>query len=230
MDEQKYPIAEIFRSPQGEGVWSGVAMTFVRFAGCNVGKPYTNPERVALASNPLAVIHPYQEKCVDAFGNAFSCDTNFHKTASMTVQEIVDVCDGCERVCLTGGEPLLHNLLPLIEALRLANKLTHIETSGTLSTAPYVDKAWITISPKQGYLVDELENANEIKVLVGEGFNEAKFIEAFGKYIEWSMVCISPINYEHQINHDNVGLCLDLQRRHTKLRLSLQLHKVIGCR
>ncbi len=34
----KYPLAERFKAPQGEGLFTGTPMAFVRLVGCSVGK------------------------------------------------------------------------------------------------------------------------------------------------------------------------------------------------
>ena len=79
-EEQKYPISEIFTSPQGEGVYAGAMMTFIRLAGCTVGKPFPK-EKYQSRKDPIEGAHNipglavYTEKCTLYDGREFACDT-----------------------------------------------------------------------------------------------------------------------------------------------------------
>lgn len=226
------PIAEIFTSPQGEGYWTGVLCTFVRLAGCNVGRPYTTQERLS-----LNVLQPHQEKCTAWNGETFACDTDYKKTRSMTVYEILKEVGDVPRMLLTGGEPLMHDVDPLIQLAWARGKYVHIETSGTkmlpsYRRSSYTDpanyKLWIAVSPKQGYLPEMLDIANEIRVLVNKDTDEEKLIGEFEKYI--SKLFISAINDEHSFNMDSIRKCLAMQLKYPKLRISVQTHKILECR
>jgi organic radical activating enzyme len=227
----KYPIAETFKSPQGEGQFTGTYFAFIRFAGCTVGKPYTAAERIAIGAKV------YQEKCTAAIGNeSFACDTNYKMAAKMSVSELVDFVGDTEHVCLTGGEPLMHDLEPLVTQFLRRGKMIHIETSGTkrfdnlLSAAvPYgVWKIWVAISPKAGYIPDLLNAADEIKVLYGDRFTEEEFIQKFGHILH--KVWIQPINDENTLNMANVKKCIALQAKYPAIRISVQTHKILGVR
>src|SRR5579864_2811065 len=78
-----YPVAEIFQSIQGEGRWQGTPMTFIRLAGCTVGKPYSAEARKTLGL-PI-----YVEKCCDVFGTGFPCDTDYRVKQRLTEGDIV---------------------------------------------------------------------------------------------------------------------------------------------
>jgi organic radical activating enzyme len=246
MAEQSYPIAECFESPQGEGLFAGSLMCFLRLAGCNVGKPYTAEEKKLLPNSS-----PYQEKCSSWEGNVcFECDTDFRTKYRATIEFILKepLIANAKRVCLTGGEPLIHDLKPLATALALAGKKVHIETSGTkpltvLRLTPqerlrrsnneletFAERAlerslWITVSPKKDYLPESLELADEIKVLVGENFNETLFLQHFERYINSDKFWIQPINDEFTVRMENVKRCLELQQKYKSLRISTQAHK-----
>lgn len=224
MSTDTLPVAEIFKSPQGEGRWAGTYMAFVRLAGCNVGKPFTQEER---SRHDLQV---YQEKCHDWQGNEFACDTNYIMSKRMSIEEIMDAVGDTKRICLTGGEPLMHYVRPLLEAAFEAQKYVHIETSGTKLITVKSSRMWICISPKQGYIKENLNLADEIKLLIGFGYNEEKLIEEFGSFIELGKVCISPVNGEHDLDRANMKRCLALQVKYPDLRLSLQSHKIWGVR
>lgn len=217
----RYPISEIFQSIQGEGQFAGTAMTFIRFAGCTVGKPYAPSARNALG------LQPYQERCCDWAGNNFSCDTNYRQHARLTVEEIVSEVGDAKRVCLTGGEPLMHDLDPLIRALK---PHIHIETSGTieLTSAALLAESWVTVSPKFGCLDSMLAKANEVKILVGQSFDEQKFTSKYRYY--FNTIWVQPINQEHEIDQLNLQRCVQLVLKYPQIRLSSQLHKLWKCR
>lgn len=136
-------ISEVFSSIQGEGLRQGNPTHFIRLAGCNL-------------------------KC------AF-CDTRSAWTggADLTLEEILQRVRALDRdapadwVCLTGGEPLLQAVGPLIRKLRAEGFRIQVETNATLERPLRVD--WWTVSPKppryavrKGYL----EKAREVKLVV----------------------------------------------------------------
>jgi 7-carboxy-7-deazaguanine synthase len=226
-----YPIAECFNSPQGEGAFAGSLFTFIRFAGCNVGKPYTVEQRAEinakLAGSELPILAPYMERCETQLGISFSCDTRYSLSYKASVEQLVQSCEGALRVCLTGGEPLLHDLLPLMAALHAQGKKLHLETSGThaLDTIRNCGmEVWIAVSPKIGCLSSSLELADELKILVGPEFAEVEFGKLYGAYMD--KVWLQPINYEHAIDMTNVRRCLALQEKYPLCRLSTQAHKL----
>lgn len=229
-----YPVAEIFTSPQGEGTYTGTLMTFVRLAGCNVGKPYTIEAKNALN------LQVYQERCTVWDGQSFPCDTNYRKTEALSVTEILERLEA-PRMILTGGEPLMHNVAPLIQAAWRIGKYVHIETSGTKmlpSIKSLFGPLWLAVSPKQGFISEVIDQANELRFLVGPDFNEELFVAQFGSYFldteingrTVENVFISPINDEHTLNEANKQKCLALQRKYPHLRISTQTHKILGVR
>jgi len=118
-----YPIADIFHSLQGEGHFVGYPMTFLRLAGCSVKDCHIRAE----------------------------CDEAPWKMRErLTLDEIVDRVRGLQPsgiVCITGGEPTDHDILPMIAALQTAGYRIHLETSGVRSVAGY-PLEWLTVSPK----------------------------------------------------------------------------------
>jgi organic radical activating enzyme len=93
------------------------------------------------------VIKPYQEKCCDWAGYGFVCDTDYRVKYRQSVEFILkdERIIRAKRVCISGGEPLIHNLEPLIVALLDAGKKVHIETSGTKPMQSLVElrEAWV---------------------------------------------------------------------------------------
>jgi len=244
-NETLFPISEIFTNYQGEGVYAGTLMTFIRFAGCNVGKPY--PKEKYEVGFEQGKQHPsipaelpiYTEKCTTYDGREFACDTDYRVKQRLAYHEIVGcIPNGVKHVCITGGEPFMHKFMPLfIERLAKLWQV-HVETSGT---KPVPDlNAWITLSPKQGVRYDAFANADELKLLVDENFDPTKKISLENPfndkpmeielwYLAQSVITyLQPINNEHTICAENLKLCLKWQEKFPQFRVCLQLHKAIG--
>jgi len=239
---KKYPIAEIFTSPQGEGLYSGTLMTFVRIAGCSVGKPMTGDERTHFSNLEQKDLALYREKCTLYDGRTFACDTNFQTSEAITAAEIMSrIPDGVEHMCITGGEPLNHDITDLMEAAYDKVVDVHIETSGTVSLKRSWKEfkarhligdsvsgwVWITVSPKKGCLDMMIGLASELKLLVDEDFDISKVPS---DWLNKSLVYIQAVNGEHTINRENVNRCLQLQRQYPHLKISNQNHKNWGVR
>lgn len=220
------PIAEIFISPQGEGFWAGSVMGFIRLAGCSVGRPYLKREIAELG------LQPYQERCIAWDGNSFACDTNFKMSKKLTPAEIMSQVPGVERVCITGGEPLMHDITELIACAKANGKKIHIETSGTIALDEIRahKPLWVTVSPKENYIRDVLWEASELKILVGNNFNEKQFVDEFADFISTGKVWLQPVNFETQINPVNMQKCVEMAHKYPLLRISLQNHKIMGVR
>lgn len=116
----KLPITEIFHSLQGEGHFVGYPMAFVRFAGCSV------------------LDCRIRKECDEA---------PWKVTEHLTIDDILERVKRQSIVCLTGGEPTDHDILPLIAALRSAEHRVHMETSGVRSVDGW-PLDWLTVSPK----------------------------------------------------------------------------------
>ena len=221
----EYPVSEVFTSPQGEGVYTGTMMTFVRLAGCTVGKRY--PQEHYQANGGLLPI--YTDQCTLYDGRTFPCDTDFRKKQMMTVSQICkQIPTGVKNVCITGGEPAMHKLDPLFQALQESGYWIHIETSGTIMLNPTSrvdERLWVTVSPKDKFLDAMIQRANELKLLVDQDFDYEKLPKVIKQH---PRKYIQPINSEHCVDPENVKRCVDLQRRYPQLRLSLQLHKVLS--
>lgn len=221
-EPQRFGISEIFRTIQGEGRWSGSLMTFIRFAGCNVGKPYTYEARQAQG------LHMYQTRCCDWTGTGFPCDTDYRVKERLTADEILhhDLVYNARIVLITGGEPLMHAEIDrLIPRLLIQGCRVHVETSGTRDIGPWRNNpsVWVSVSPKDGCKVKNLYLADEIKVLVGADFDEAVFMHRFGLHL--AKVRLSPINGEHSVDDENLARCIELVHRLPVAGMSTQMHK-----
>lgn len=146
------PVVEIFYSLQGEGLRSGQATVFVRFAGCNLACEFCDTD--------FRVKETY--------------------TADTLAGEIERVGGPCRWVCFTGGEPTLQSLQPLCRLLHARGYLLQIETNGT-RPQPDWDLDHITVSPKQpqgGRLHPWYEShAAEFKYVVDDDADLARALE-----------------------------------------------------
>jgi 7-carboxy-7-deazaguanine synthase len=173
-----YPVADIFHSLQGEGHFVGYPMTFVRLAGCSVVDCHIRPE----------------------------CDEAPWKMRErLALSEIVERVRALASsgiVCITGGEPTDHDILPLIAALRDAGYRMHLETSGVRSTAGY-PLEWLTVSPKllDGRFVQRM--GHTLKIVVrpewgDQAWNIVKGADAgtefFHRYLQPMTVNGEPVN------------------------------------
>lgn len=241
---KRYPIAECFVSPQGEGVYTGVAMAFIRFAGCTVGKPFPKDNYVSkdylqsISDKIKGKLPLYTEQCTLYDGRHFACDTDYRVHERLTIQEIMDtIPSNVEHVCITGGEPLMHDLDTLFTYLLGANKKIHIETSGTIVKFIHRD-VWVTVSPKFNVYMDMIQRADEIKILVNDDFDPDKSILALTSGIPQVVylsdlakvkpLYLQPINGEFDVDEHNLSLCKKHQDKNPYFRISYQMHKVMS--
>jgi organic radical activating enzyme len=85
-----------------------------------------------------------------------------------------------EFVVLTGGEPCIHELAPLLAALAGVGLKAHLETCGAYPIAPGF--AWVTVSPKWAKppLAEALARADEVKLIVEAPDSITRWTEAVG--------------------------------------------------
>lgn len=243
-----YQIAERFKSVQGEGVYTGTPMAFIRFVGCSVGKKICQ-----------------------------HCDTDFEKVGSswrgggeFDEEQLLDWVGNYQHICLTGGEPLDQDLEPLLEYAPV-NKVFHLETSGTKELPPVVAEHrmwlvqkpqenvdslgpyfWVCVSPKPGFRESVVRLADEVKVIVpGLGTPES-LIKMFresptgdpdaepGGTFHWptledalrwagmsKTVFLQPRNAKYDVDKQNLLYVQDVIAQYPQLRLSVQMHKIL---
>jgi organic radical activating enzyme len=240
-EEKKYPISEIFTSWQGEGLFSGVRMCFVRFAGCNVGKPIDKvkdsfiSESTGKDTEEYGNIPIWQEECTSWDGRKFLCDTDFRVKERLTAEEIIKrIPVGVEHICITGGEPLIHDLEEFFDLLYKSKIIAkiHIETSGTkiprFTHGHY--NLWFTVSPKFNCKMKMAMLANEIKLLVDDKFDEqkAEALVSFAK--DDCIIWLSSINGIDFLDKSNMDKCKEIAERHPTWRITQQSQKIWGVR
>lgn len=228
-----YRIAEKFKSLQGEGVYAGTPMAFIRFVGCSVGKRICQ-----------------------------HCDTDFDKSyewrggGEFTAKQLRAWAIPYHHVCLTGGEPFNQDLSELLEVFGDIDNggdfQIHVETSGTVnfkhvqeSIRPW--KMHVCVSPKPGFIEDMVDIADEVKVIVpGLGdmtpalFKLLDFEDPSRPNLRWPSIAdalrwaaagktvfLQPRNAKFEIDRNNLVIVQDIIRDNPSLRLSVQLHKVL---
>jgi 7-carboxy-7-deazaguanine synthase len=198
IDTIQYPVMESFYTIQGEGYHQGKAAYFIRLGGCDVGCVWCDVKESWEASK-----HPLQ-----------------------TIDEIVAGASAWpgRMAVITGGEPLMHNLDELTNALHAADFQTNIETSGAWPVSGSWD--WICLSPKKfkAPLPGILPLANELKVVV---YNKSDFewAEKYAALVSHS--CKLYLQPEWSKSTTVTPLIIDYIKDNPRWEFSLQLHKYI---
>jgi Organic radical activating enzymes len=134
----RYPVIESFYSLQGEGAYLGTPAYFIRFGGCNLRCEW--------------------------------CDTKESWQEGIPLVEMEEILKEipCRRVILTGGEPTLQDLGPLIGVLKSRGHEVAIETNGSREIPVDWRLDWVAVSPKpeSGYRI--ACRADELKYVVDE--------------------------------------------------------------
>ncbi len=201
-------IIEVFPSLQGEGLRQGEPTIFVRLAGCNLRCSF--------------------------------CDTKsaWYGGTDCSVAAVADEIQRIRRryparwVCLTGGEPLLQDLRQLVMLLRKSSLKIQVETNATRYQRLRVD--WYTVSPKpKAYALapEYLNRAKEVKLVVTKDLD-------LGTVRKMRLMVPAKIPVLLQVQSN----ALWSQKRAARLawraaraglanvRVSLQLHKILGIR
>ena len=193
------PVMEAFYTIQGEGFHQGKAAYFIRLGGCDVGCVWCDVKESWDANN-----HPI-------------------KTINQIVKEAKVF--PARIVVVTGGEPLLHELTQLTDALHEAGFDTNIETSGSSALSGHWE--WICLSPKKfkAPLPEILEKAHELKIVI---FNKSDFDWAEKYAALVSKNCKLYLQPEWNKASIVTPLIIDYIKSHPQWELSLQIHKYIN--
>lgn len=154
------------------------------------------------------------------------CDTPQDGYTEMPIEEIVDQVKD-KWACITGGEPTIHAVEELADALSNAGISVAIETNGTRELS-CIDFDWICVSPKSVWPDSSLLwQASELKILVGSGMYDANEILAEYDDQHHQYISLLPIwddNYEANLKRA-IELCQEYQ-----VRLTVQVHRYLGVR
>jgi len=182
-------VSTIYPAIQGEGCNTGIPMVIVRLQGCDVGCPWCDTKETW---DPLG-------------GREMS--------VGEVVAEIQELTSGHRWVLVTGGEPAIQDLAPLVDALHVADFRVALETSGT---RPWTgDFDWVCVSPKEGVQSELMALADEVKYVVVDKIPEPDF--------DGPVICLQPVSQGSRATQ----LCIEaVQER--GWRLSIQLHKYLN--
>lgn len=203
---------ERFYTLQGEGFYTGRAAYFIRLAGCDVGCVWCDvKESWDEKKHPYFTIDEILQKAVLEIEHEKLKIENYIKAKPIFV--------------ITGGEPLLHNLDELTQAIIEKGYLTNIETSG--SSALSGTWNWICLSPKKFKppLPEIIAIANELKVVV---FNKTDFAWAEEFTTQVNQNCKLYLQPEWEKRETITPLIVDYIKANPKWQLSLQTHKYIN--
>ena len=201
-------ITEIFAGIQGETSFSGLPFVFVRLTGCNLRCVYCD------------TTYAYDSGRKFSFDEILSCVISFE----------------LNRVCITGGEPMLHEDTPTLvrELIDLGNHVL-IETNGTLPLSG-IDPRAVKImdvkcpdSGEQGKMFWEnfryLNDQDEVKFVISskQDYEYAKTVlEKYQKKARWSAL-FSPVFGSLPYEHLAEWILEDA----LNVRFQLQIHKLV---
>jgi len=205
-------VQEIFPTIQGEGLFVGWPVVFLRLGGCNLqclfcDTEFDNYQAVSIEE----IIKKIQQ---------FSYNENQQRVRKLVV--------------ITGGEPMLQPIELLCQTLIAYGFLVQIETNGTFYRK-LASEVKIICSPKnnknQTLQVQSWwkNSISAFKFVVSKNFlgYDKIFYDLVGFDIP---VYVQPIDENcAKKNSDNLNLALDICNKYGYI-LSLQTHKIIGVR
>lgn len=144
-----YTVHETFHTFQGEGDHMGRPAFFIRLQGC---------DQACAWCDAAGTWHPDHKP------------RDLMKSSADNLADLADQCPRGSMVVITGGEPCLYDLDPLISALYARGREVHIETAGH-QPVPRRRGLWITLSPKPDGIPpreDSVLFASEYKIIVSD--------------------------------------------------------------
>jgi len=190
---------EHFYTLQGEGFHTGKAAWFIRLGGCDVGCVWCD-----VKDSWDAAAHPL-------IATSELINTATQHNGRLAV--------------ITGGEPTMHDLTALCDALHNAGFKAHIETSGAHPLRGEPD--WITLSPKKfkAPLDEYMDLADELKIVVYHK-SDLEWAEQYAAKV--GAKCLLYLQPEWSKKETIAPLLIDYIKQHPKWQLSLQTHKYIN--
>ncbi|GGK31279.1 7-carboxy-7-deazaguanine synthase [Deinococcus malanensis] len=204
----KYPVFERFYTWQGEGVHLGRAAYFVRLYGC--------PQECPWCDSAGTWHRDYRPAGVQL----------------MTPEAIAECVarespDGAV-VVVTGGEPILFDLAPLVDALHGLGRRVHLETSGIAPLRGAID--WVTLSPKPfgtPPLRSVVEQAHEVKIIVHDVSDIQDGLATLNGLKDDAVIWLHP-EWSRARERDVVVLnaITEAVKANPRLRAGYQMHKL----
>ncbi len=190
---------EHFFTIQGEGKYSGKAAYFIRIAGCDVGCVWCDVKE--------------------------SWDKEQH--ALLSISEIIEnvVKSNANFVVLTGGEPAMYDLRPLVDQLKSLGIMVAIETSGCYPLKGEVD--WYCFSPKKfkAPCDEAYKKANELKVIIS---HPSDLEWATTHALKVSTNCQLYLQPEWSKSEKLLPLIIEFVKSNQQWKISLQTHKFMN--
>ena len=193
------PLMESFYSIQGEGYFSGSPAFFLRIGGCDVGCHWCDVKE--------------------------SWNADLHPPTSL--DNIIDEIkkESVNTVVITGGEPLMWNLTPLTNRLKIEGYNVHLETSGAYPLSGSFD--WICLSPKkQSITLDSIKkHVNELKIIV---HNKNDFLYAEEQRKNLNLDCKLYLQPEWSKKNHMIPQIIEFVKSNKHWLISLQNHKYMN--
>lgn len=208
-------IVDVFYTIQGEGPYNGMPSVFIRLAGCNLRCTWCDTD--------------------------FESNARFHMLDDLVDEVQVRAMARTKLVVITGGEPMLQNLVPLIKELTRRQFRVQIETAGTV-WVPGLEECEVTLvcSPKTGKVHKEILNrCKHFKYVVGAGDLDdegeivtqtqpgAKAVK-LARPKEGTTIWVQPRDdHDDAKNEANLKFATNFCLTHG-YRMGIQLHKLLG--
>lgn len=197
-------VIEIFKSIQGEGHYLGTPVVFIRLGGCNLHCPWCDTK--------------------NSWGD---------QGTEMSLSEIRNKVDSIAeksniyRLVITGGEPTIHeDFLELVSVLKIAGYSVNIETNGTTEFSG-LKPDWITCSPKPESNYKVCSDSSELKYVVTPDFNADEIITEEIRQ-KWAFrIWLQPEGSDMQKMWKK---CMEIAMKDARLRVGIQLHKIMEVR
>ncbi len=201
---QKYFLSEIFFSLNGEGLQSGMPTGFIRLAGCNLRCNW--------------------------------CDTSYARTREdqVSLDDIVDEIEDFSTnwICITGGEPLLQDIAPLVEALP---HNVALETNGTIYKDVIKDVEFVSVdlkTPSSGMQIDlpilqkilDTMEEGQLKAVISDR-DDYLFVKNVLRQIDLDVPLILQPNF-HELQYKKLFSIYREDPIDHDLRILTQLHKL----
>jgi organic radical activating enzyme len=201
-------IAEVFASIQGEGLRQGVPSIFVRLAGCRLRCSLCDTKRAWSGGRQM---EPHEIVArIMALRSAYPASW----------------------VSITGGEPFLQNLRPLVRLLRKEGLRIQAETNARKIYPLAVD--WLTVSPKPpSYRVAPgiARLAREVKLVVTRDLTLRRVEKMRRAFPVSTPIILQPESDKPRSRERALRLLEEsLAAGLANVRVGLQIQKVLGLR
>ena len=190
------PVMEHFYTLQGEGKHAGRAAYFIRLAGCDVGCVWCDVKE------------------------SWDISPNQYLSVDQIIAEVAQT--PTDFVVITGGEPTMHSLEALCDALHAKGYELAIETAGVHPLKGQID--WYCFSPKKfkAPIEEAYTLANELKVVIAHP-SDFEWAEQHAAKVQAHCELYLQTEWEKQERF--LPLIIEYIKRNKKWKISLQTHK-----